>query len=365
MPLARQCDCAMVGPAGRHFASFAMASYGFILLKIFGLLEETYDMFAKGSHPIDVVLHQVGLDHDDLLLADLDGEHLGIPRHFVARDASTKSIVITVRGTSSLSDVIVDLLCESAPFGNGYAHSGIKDAAYSLYYAILPTVLSALEENEGYKVVTVGHSLGAGVAILLTKILLDNGFKGVKCYAISPPPVFGPMHAVDQAWSDALECFINEDDIVPRLSLQAARVLATEMEDINKVQTPAPRQELPTSSSGGLSSVIPQNSKPRQAKSHQIFSPLYIPTTRGVHWLLPHADAEEGDVDIRYRAVFASTSVFNRILVTPNCVTSHFPNRYMAAFNALPLPPAKGPNRSASDLDMPCSIYRYDGELGP
>jgi hypothetical protein len=341
-----------------------MASYGFLLLKLFGILEESYDMFARGSHPIDVVMHQVGLEQEDLLLADLDGEHLGIPRHFVARDSSTKSIVITVRGTSSFSDIIVDLLCESAPFGNGYAHNGMKNAAYSLYHAILPTVLSGLEENEGYTVVTVGHSLGAGVAILLTKILLDNGFKDVKCFAISPPPVFGPMHAVDREWSDALECFVNEDDIVPRLSLQSARALAKEMDDINK--TPTSREDLLTITPDGLLSTIAQSAHSDQIESERLVSPLYIPTLRGVHWLLPHTeDADDDRAELRYRCVSADTSVFVRILVTPNCVTSHFPNRYIAAFNALPLPP--GQERTRHPVVRPgySSILRYNGELGP
>jgi Lipase (class 3) len=349
-------------PDGRHFASFAMASYGFILLKLFGILEESYDMFASGSHPIDVVMHQLGLEQEDLLLADLDGEHLGIPRHFVARDPSRKSIVITVRGTSSFSDIIVDLLCESAPFGSGYAHSGMKDAAYSLYHAVLPTVLSGLEENEGYTVVTVGHSLGAGVAILLTKILLDNGFKKVKCFAISPPPVFGPMHAVDRDWSDALECFVNEDDIVPRLSLQSARALAKEMEDINK--NPGSRKELQTITPESLLSTIAQSASSEHT-SERLVSPLYIPTLRGVHWLLPHSEEEDdGNAELRYRCVNADNSVFGRILVTPNCVTSHFPNRYIAAFNALPLPRGKEHIRFPVQRPGYASILRYNGELG-
>lgn len=171
---------------GRHFAKFAMASYGFTLLKLLGLMDESHDLFRDGARAVDVVLHQLELEMSDILVANLDGDELGLPRHFVARDAASKSIVIVVRGTNSLSDVLVDLLCDSTPFSSGYAHSGMKDAAEALFTSTLPTLRTALEENNGFKIVTCGHSMGAGVAMLLTKVLLDFGFSCVKCYAISP-----------------------------------------------------------------------------------------------------------------------------------------------------------------------------------
>lgn len=68
------------------------------------------------------------------------------------------------------------------------------------------------------EVVVCGHSLGAGVALLLSKLLLGSGHKA-KCYAFAPPPCFGPLDKVDEAWSNAVECFAFHFDIVPTLSL--------------------------------------------------------------------------------------------------------------------------------------------------
>lgn len=115
--------------AGRHFADFAFASYGFGLLKILGLLKDGHDLFVDGAKPIEIVLHQLQISQADIIVSGLDARQFGLPKHFVARDKSTESIVVAVRGTNSLSDVLVDLLCDCVPFANGYAHAGMRDAA--------------------------------------------------------------------------------------------------------------------------------------------------------------------------------------------------------------------------------------------
>lgn len=315
---------------------------------------------------MDVVMHQLDLEPSDILIANLEGDELGLPRHFVAKDAATKSIAIVVRGTNSLSDVLVDLLCDSAPFSKGYAHSGMKDAAEALFTATLPTLRTALAENKGYKIVTCGHSMGAGVAVLLTKVLLDFGFDGVKCYAISPPPVFGPMHCVDERWSSALECFVHCDDIVPRLSLESARALVMEIERIDGL--PLSDSELrglgPTSLRAAISGGEPRDLSGSHGK---LVAPLFIPTSR-VHWMLRSSDfshdLECKNGDSKFVSVRAESSVFSRMLITRSCVTSHFPNKYIDAFNNLGLPAVPRPPRnqgSKPSADIP--LY-YDGELG-
>lgn len=352
--------------AGRRFARFAMSSYGFAMLKLMGLIGEGHDVFVHGTAPVDVVMHQLKIGMEDILVLGLVGDVLGVPRHFVARDPSTKSIVVIVRGTNSLSDVLVDLLCDSAPFGKGYAHKGMRDAAQALYAAVAPTLRKALAENRGYTVVVAGHSLGAGVAMLLTKVLLDNGFKGTKCYAVSPPPVFGPKHAIDSQWSKSLECFVRCDDIVPCLSLASARALVMEIERIDA---------LPLSDST-LRGLSPENlrvaitgsrdsaRRSDNTKPESSVAPLFIPTSH-VHWMIPRRDSDDsvdgGDMS-SFVSVRAEASAFSRMLITRNCVTSHFPNSYDSAFNNLPIPPDVPQGKKKSP--PPSQKYPYDGELG-
>jgi pimeloyl-ACP methyl ester carboxylesterase len=83
--------------------------------------------------------------------------------------------------------------------------------------------------SQNYELHIIGHSLGAGVAILLTLLLdLDPRFTGnVRCTAFSPPPVL----SLELARSSAalVDSFIVEDDIIPRLSIASINRLHDEL----------------------------------------------------------------------------------------------------------------------------------------
>ena len=79
-----------------------------------------------------------------------------------------------------------------------------------------------------------GHSLGAGVAVLLTLDLLMNEdrselrekIKDVQCYAFAPPPVFRPKSSwilgtaeVPVEVKEKMILVVNDQDCIPRTSL--------------------------------------------------------------------------------------------------------------------------------------------------
>ena len=79
-----------------------------------------------------------------------------------------------------------------------------------------------------------GHSLGAGVAVLLTLDLLMNEDRSelrenvidVQCYAFAPPPVFRPKSSwilgtaeVSVEVKEKMILVVNEQDCIPRTSL--------------------------------------------------------------------------------------------------------------------------------------------------
>ena len=82
---------------------------------------------------------------------------------------------------------------------------------------------------EGYRMLCAGHSLGAGVAVLLTlELLLGTAAASlpantaVRCLAFAPPPVFRPDN--DAEWpqemvSEKIVMVINNHDGIPRTSL--------------------------------------------------------------------------------------------------------------------------------------------------
>ena len=75
-----------------------------------------------------------------------------------------------------------------------------------------------------------GHSLGAGVVVLLSLDLLLHGElaaglpqgTAVRCYAFAPPPVFRPGPGTDElpdSVRDKIRIVINNHDCIPRTSL--------------------------------------------------------------------------------------------------------------------------------------------------
>ena len=96
------------------------------------------------------------------------------PRFFVALDAARGEVVLSVRGTASLSDTISDLTGDPVPFAGGLAHMGMISGARRLREKTQDKLRYALGHLARPRLVLVGHSLGAGVAQLLA-ILLRGG----------------------------------------------------------------------------------------------------------------------------------------------------------------------------------------------
>lgn len=349
---------------GRYYLDYALSTYGFLLLKLMGVMDPSYNAFVEGTRGVDVARYMLRLDKEHIIVSVLDGEGIKVPRHFVAIDKEMKSIVVAIRGTNSISDIITDLLCDNAPFAGGYAHGGMKEAAEALYTAILPTLKKLLTQYPIYSIVLTGHSLGAGVAILLTKVLLMNGFTDVKCYAIAPCPVFGPMHSVDSDWSDALECFVHADDLVSKLCLASARDIAMELERIDFLNLPASRKKemIRSHNMTELGRMLRREQRTSRDPRKKQVGQLYIPSHSGVHWLVPEkvvegekttrdltsiVEIDHEHVGTAYVPVGAYCSyvvrprLFERLLITQGCINAHFPSSYTGAFASLDLPPPK------------------------
>lgn len=349
---------------GRYYLDYALSTYGFLLLKLLGVMDPSYNAFVEGIRSVDVARYMLRLEKEHIVVSVLDGEGIKVPRHFVAIDMEMKSIVVAIRGTNSISDIITDLLCDNAPFAGGYAHGGMKEAAESLYTAIFPTLRKLVAQYPLFTVVLTGHSLGAGVAILLTKVLLMNGFTDIKCYAIAPCPVFGPMHRVDSDWSDALECFVHADDLVSKLCLASARNLAMELECIDCLNLPAKRkrQMIRSRDTTELARMLRHERRTSRDPRKKQVGQLYIPSHSGLHWLVPEKlvdgkptarnPTHMAEIDLEYSgtayvSVGAYNSyvvrprIFEHLLITRGCINAHFPSSYTGAFASLGLPPQK------------------------
>ncbi|KAF9456339.1 alpha/beta-hydrolase [Collybia nuda] len=131
---------------------------------------------------------------------------------FIARDDQKKEIVVSLRGTESIQDLLTDLQINQAPFNVAgvlgptgvMVHNGFQNAWRSVATQVISTVNTQLVENGGYSVVTTGHSLGgalSSLAAITLKEILPNTH--IRMYTYGQPRTGNKAYAnwVDQRFA--------------------------------------------------------------------------------------------------------------------------------------------------------------------
>ncbi|GBG27805.1 Sn1-specific diacylglycerol lipase alpha [Hondaea fermentalgiana] len=194
--------------------------------------------------------------------------------HAVMVDHEKRAVVVAMRGTLSLQDLMTDAMLEPAslgPAGNcwgfdgsrHHAHEGMLKVAmrirgtlernqvlhrllgvakrtYQRSYmmpenraAVEPVVdidLDALPDCSGYDLVVLGHSLGAGVASIVT-LLLRPTFPQARCLAYAGPGCVFDYELAEASQEWCTNLFLGSD-IVPRLSWEALMGLRERVFDV-------------------------------------------------------------------------------------------------------------------------------------
>ncbi|OCT61590.1 diacylglycerol lipase-beta [Xenopus laevis] len=231
-----------------HYMQFAAAAYGWPLYvysnPLTGLCKlcgqccqnrASQNEIAGGDRfncHFGSILQTTGLQHRDIIYISFHNRIYEIP-FYVALDHKTESILVAVRGTLSLEDVLTDLSadCENLHIegvtGESFAHKGITQAASYIYKRLINDGIlnQAFTIAPEYKLVVVGHSLGAGAAAVLA-IMLRNSFPSLTCYAFSPPGGLLSKDLADYSKSFIVSIIVGKD-LVPRLSFP-------NMEDLKK-----------------------------------------------------------------------------------------------------------------------------------
>ena len=161
---------------------------------------------------------------------------IGEPPFFVALDYDKNSIVISVRGTLSLHDVITDLNAEGEllptdPIHEDWlAHKGMVEAAVYIRNKlksedILNRAFNYAPERgtQTFQIVLVGHSLGAGTAAILS-ILLKQEFPDLVCFAYAPPGGLLSAPALEYTKEFIISVVLGKD-VIPRLGLHQMETL--------------------------------------------------------------------------------------------------------------------------------------------
>lgn len=120
------------------------------------------------------------------------------PPYVIYLDHDHSEIILAIRGLNLVKESDYKLLLDNRlgmqMFDGGYVHHGLLKSAIWLLNKESETLKRIWEENgKSYKMVFAGHSLGSGVAALLTVIVVNHRDRLggiprslVRCYAVAP-----------------------------------------------------------------------------------------------------------------------------------------------------------------------------------
>ncbi|GAQ90688.1 hypothetical protein KFL_006740020 [Klebsormidium nitens] len=149
------------------------------------------------------------------------------PAHIIYQDDDRTTVVVAVRGLDMGSRYDFRTLCDNhkgkTMYQGGYVHHGLLQAAECLLKMEGEYVAGLLAKHPDYHLVFVGHSLGAGIAMLATILVADDGSRvggisrdRLKGYGIAPPRAVSLDLAVKYA--DVVNGVVLQDDFLPRMS---------------------------------------------------------------------------------------------------------------------------------------------------
>lgn len=367
-----------------HFLCFAFAAYGWRMhvLRGQGTISKkpsrrslsnsiTHDMDERAIH---ATLEEWPGHKRSRLIYLSKTNTKKLPVYAIFADPDRECVVISVRGTLSISDAITDVIalpreiCDPAVTGPGpgphYVHAGMWEAALNIASDVERRQLleelfgpEAVPDCSGYRLVTVGHSLGAGVAQLLCAHLRKK-YPEVRCRCYGPPHICSKSCAEylgERNISVALG-----DDIIGRLSIRNAELLRDRMvaivahchlpkwkiirggllEDwLNDGPSENTFSSEPVSERArkGLTKLVGRDVAPRYWHAGRV---CYLrvteqqrePCCKAGKCCVGGARCTETVTDVGWKAEWAVTDDLMEMIVSPNMFAHHFPDGYRKAF---------------------------------
>ncbi|KAK6117622.1 hypothetical protein DH2020_048637 [Rehmannia glutinosa] len=157
------------------------------------------------------------------------------PPYLIYLDHDHADIVLAIRGLNLAKEsdyaVLLDNKLGKRKFDGGYVHNGLLKAAGCILNAECDVLKEMVEKYPNYTLTFTGHSLGSGVAALMTILVVQNRErlgnierKRVRCYSIAPARCMSLNLAV--RYADVINSVVLQDDFLPRT--------ATPLDDIFK-----------------------------------------------------------------------------------------------------------------------------------
>ncbi|CAK9214810.1 unnamed protein product [Sphagnum jensenii] len=161
------------------------------------------------------------------------------PGYYIAVDTRHKLVIMCIRGTHTMHDLITDLATHSehaAILDGESVHYGSVEGARWFVQHEIATLRKCLQEHEGYELRLVGHSLGGSTASILAMMLRqtaqeDLGISpdAIKVVSVSTPPCVSKILAINS--ESFITTIVLQDDVIPRMNTAALVRLRNEILD--------------------------------------------------------------------------------------------------------------------------------------
>ncbi|XP_070045372.1 uncharacterized protein [Nicotiana tomentosiformis] len=165
------------------------------------------------------------------------------PGYYMGIDHRKKLVILVIRGTHTVYDLITDIISSSDEeiTCEGYStHFGTAEAARWFLNYELDTIRNCLKKHKGFRLRLVGHSLGGATASLLAIMLRQRSFQElgfspdiVSAIGYGTPPCVSKELA--ENCSEYVTTAIMQGDIIPRLSVTSLTRLRNEILQTNWV----------------------------------------------------------------------------------------------------------------------------------
>ncbi|KAF0896202.1 hypothetical protein E2562_019688 [Oryza meyeriana var. granulata] len=194
--------------------------------------------FAK--KPYEVFLEFGGYGQSEILIRKSKARVMK-PSFTVVRDGSTKSFILFIRGATSVKDRLTAATAAEVPFHHlvlkegrvsnvvvGHAHCGMVAAARWIADQAIPCLNRAVEQFPDYRIKIIGHSMGAGIAAILTYMLReDKKMSSSSCIAFGPAACM--TWDLAESGKEFVTTVVNRNDLVPSFGKVSAANLHTEV----------------------------------------------------------------------------------------------------------------------------------------
>jgi hypothetical protein len=135
-------------------------------------------------------------------------------------DHKIKAVCLYINGTQGYKDLVTDLKADPVEFQEGFVHKGMLKIVGWYIENLKELMKELLNKNPNYGLLIIGHSLGAGIASILSMSIIED-FPILKCIAFATPSCVSSN--LSSKCSKYVTTFVNSNDFVPRFSMWTLR----------------------------------------------------------------------------------------------------------------------------------------------